>query len=224
MRFPTTLTLSLIFYLLTIGLATAQSNPDPNHPNHPNQPQNRTVPMGAMALRAISGNSVRLLQNNNVQVELKLDQAQIQKAKELDKKFLEEMRQETAGRDTDELRRKLEEWHLKKATKRGEELAAGVLKPEQAKRLKEISLQRRGAQAYTDAEVAKALALSDTQKDRIQGICSGEEKKMKDIVAMREWKARQSLQKETNEKAAAVLTEAQKKTWGELTGKPFEFQ
>jgi hypothetical protein len=66
--------------------------------------------------------------------------------------------------------------------------------------------------------------LSDTQKDKIQAICSDEEKKMKDIVAIRDWKARQSLQKETNKKAEAVLTEGQKKTWRDLTGKPFEFQ
>ena len=222
MRFPTTVTLSITLHVLMAGLVPAQI--DPNHPERQAGPLGRTVPVGAMAVRAVVGNSVMLLQNKDVQVELKLDQAQIQKVRELDRKFLDEMRRETAGRDVDELRRKLEEWHLKRAIKKSEELAADVLKPEQAKRLKEISLQRRGVQAYTDAEVAKALALSDTQKDKIQAICSDEEKKMKAIVAIRDWKARQSLQKETNEKAGAVLTEGQKKTWRDLTGKPFEFQ
>jgi hypothetical protein len=123
---------------------------------------------------------------------------------------------------------------LNKGTKTGEELAAGVLKPEQLKRLKEISLQRRGVQAYTDSEVAKALALTDTQKDKIESICWEEERKMKNIFARDKrllldppadaLKPLETLLKETNDKAAAVLTEAQKKSWRDLTGKPFEFK
>jgi hypothetical protein len=222
MRFRATAILSVILYVLMVGLALAQRNPDPNL-QRPNL-QRSTGPFGAMAFRAVVGNSVMLLRNESVQAELKLDQAQTGKVKELQKKFMEEQRGETAGKDVDELHRKTEEWYLVKATKTGEKLAAELLKPEQAKRLKEISLQRHGAQAYTDTEVAKALALSDTQKDKIKAICSDEEKKMKDIVAKRDWKARQSLQKETDEKAAAVLTEEHKKTWGDLTGKPFQFE
>jgi hypothetical protein len=200
-----------------------------------------------MEARASAGNPVALLQKKEVQMELKLTRTQIQQLWPLHNNFNNAMKREMAEEmrrggadphrllDPDELRRKLEEWLLKKGTKRGEELATELLKLKagQVKRLKEISLQLRGPQAYTDAEVAKALALSDAQKDKIQAICSDEEKKMKDIVARErnwfggsssaaEWKARQSLQKETNDKAAAILTDAQKKTWQDLTGKPFE--
>jgi hypothetical protein len=224
MRFPTTVTLSVILNVLMVGLVPAQSNPDPNPERRIGPPGPTIRPVGGMAFRAMVGNSVMLLRNKNVQVELKLDQAQTEKVEELQRKFMEEQRRETAGKDADELFRKTEDFLLKKATTKGEELAADVLKPEQAKRLKEISIQRRGVQAYTDIEVAKALALSDTQKNKIEAICSDEEKKMKDIVAKRDWRARQSLQKETNERAAALLTEPQKKTWRDLIGKPFQFE
>jgi hypothetical protein len=217
MHHHTRATLSAILSVLIVGLASAQI--DPNQPEH-----RRTAPFSAMMFRAVTGNPVMVLENKNVQVELKLNQAQTEKVKELHRKFLDEMRSETAGRDVEELGRKMEEWYSKKATKKGEELVADVLKPEQAKRLKEISLQRRGVQAYADPEVAKALALSDAQKEKISAICSDEEKKMKDIVATRDWKARQNLQNETNEKAVAVLSERQKKMWSDLTGKPFNFQ
>ena len=44
------------------------------------------------------------------------------------------------------------------------------LKPEQITRLKQISYQARGAQAFSDPEVAKKLNLTDTQKTDIQTI------------------------------------------------------
>ena len=40
------------------------------------------------------------------------------------------------------------------------------LKPEQITRLKQISYQQRGAQAFSDPEVAKKLNLTDAQKTR----------------------------------------------------------
>jgi hypothetical protein len=44
---------------------------------------------------------------------------------------------------------------------------AAALKPEQATRLKELSIQRRGPMALMDPEVATALKLSDDQKEKI---------------------------------------------------------
>ena len=44
------------------------------------------------------------------------------------------------------------------------------LKPEQVTRLKQISYQQRGLQAFSDPEIAKKLNLTDTQKTDIQAI------------------------------------------------------
>ena len=53
--------------------------------------------------------------------------------------------------------------------------AAGeFLKPEQITRLKQIALhQVRGAQAFSDPEVAKKLNITDAQKSEIQEISAG---------------------------------------------------
>jgi hypothetical protein len=47
-----------------------------------------------------------------------------------------------------------------------ERVLAEILKPEQLKRLKQISYQRRGSNAFTDPDVAKAIQLTENQQKK----------------------------------------------------------
>src|SRR5262249_38790439 len=104
-----------------------------------------------------------------------------------------------------------------------------VLKPEQTKRLNQIQLQVRGSQAFSDPKVAEALKLTDSQKKDIKTI---QEDSQKQIRALFEGgrpgaDAREKmtkLRKETSDKIMDVLNKDQKKSWEELTGKPFTIQ
>ena len=54
--------------------------------------------------------------------------------------------------------------------KENEKSVAKILKPEQFKRLKQISYQQQGGRAFTDPEVAKALRLTEEQQKTIREI------------------------------------------------------
>ncbi len=114
-----------------------------------------------------------LLGNASVQKELKLDDQQIEKAKELAEKIGEEMREKftALGQDLspDERREKMMAigHEMNEATLKA---IGEFLKPEQITRLKQISYQQQGAMAFNDPEVAKKLNLTDTQKSDIQSI------------------------------------------------------
>jgi hypothetical protein len=120
--------------------------------------------------------------------------------------------------------------------------AAEVLKPEQAKRLKQIERQMAGVvYAFLDEEVAKEMKLTDEQKGKIKGIITDLQKEitklarenlgekvyfggldnLKKIVAYQ--KAAQTLQTAARDNIVdEVLTADQRKAWKELIGEPFE--
>src|SRR5439155_18323809 len=93
-----------------------------------------------------------------------------------------------------------------------------ILSADQIKRLKQISLQTRGAQAFADAEVQKELKLTDDQKDKIKTINDDARQEMQTLFQPggdREeaQKKMTALRKETMEKVMGVLTDDQKKAW-----------
>ena len=107
-----------------------------------------------------------LLANESVQKELKLDDKQVEKAKELDEKMNEEMRgkfQDLQDLEPQERRTKMQEIN-REISASALKSAGEFLKPEQIARLKQIACQVRGAQAFSDTEVAKKLNLTDAQK------------------------------------------------------------
>jgi hypothetical protein len=177
----------------------------------------------------MGGNLAFLLSNESVQKELKLDDKQVDKAKELAEKTREEMQEKFQGLQDlsqDERRAKIMEI--------GREMNASILKaageflkPEQITRLKQISYQQRGAMAFNDPEVQKKLNLTDSQKSQIQGLIqesfaqmpSREEFQDDREAAMK--KARE-VSKTTLTKAEAKLNDEQQKTWKELLGVAFE--
>jgi hypothetical protein len=180
-----------------------------------------------------------LLQNQGVQEELKMDQEQIAKAKEVAQKV-----QSKHQGDFSQLQNLSPTERREKMQQMGREVNEEILKdlgdtlkPEQVKRLKQIELQARGIQAFLDPEVASALDLNDDQKSKIKSISDD---LMAEMTASRpgggagggagggrpDFQAMQqkmnAMRKEGMKKVTGVLDEKQKKTWEEMTGKPFE--
>jgi membrane protein involved in colicin uptake len=176
------------------------------------------------------GSSAFLLMNSGVQKELKLSDEQLEKAK----KFGEEMRtkmgeqfrglQDLQGEERTKKREEL----TKKLAEESEKALKDILKPEQIKRLHQISLQQRGMNAFTDEKVQTALKLSDEQKGKLKELADETRKAQGEIrqsaQGNREEAAKKSaeLRKSSMDKALGVLSDDQKKSWKDLTGEAFE--
>lgn len=171
-----------------------------------------------------------LLGNASVQQELKLDDSQKEKAKEVADKVREKMmaaRSEFEGLDQTERQAKM--MKLGHETNEMALKSAGeFMKPEQIARLKQISLQMRGAMAFEDDHLAKKLALTDGQKSEIKTIVEDSMTEMRSIYQDNQddqearMKKMTELRKQTLAKAEAKLNDEQQKTWKELLGAPFE--
>lgn len=174
---------------------------------------------GGGEIRAYVPDPTYLLARKSVQGELKLSEKQIKKVEELAAK-------------RDEIRRAFRDLYQNERMKKTEELTAAnqkavadILKPEQAKRLKQITLQQRGAYALYDPEVASALKLTDEQKRKLRDIpikafeeFRGRERDRSEEMR----KKREELYKSIKEKQMGVLTDEQKAKLKELAGEPFK--
>jgi hypothetical protein len=173
-----------------------------------------------------------LLGNESVQKELKLDDKQVEKAKELADKNREKMmaaRDEFQNLEQEERRTKFQALtkEMNEATRKS---MGEFLKPEQITRIDQISNQVRGAMAFSDPEIAKKLGLTDAQKTDIQAVVQESMEQMNTIrqensddrEAM--MKKMTELRKETLAKATAKLNDEQQKTWKDLLGSPFELK
>jgi hypothetical protein len=176
------------------------------------------------------GGYAMLIGNEGVQKELKLDDTQVEKAKEFAEKAREkqtEIREKLQGLEGEERQTKMQEFQ-KEMNESAMKAFGDFLKPEQLKRLKQISYHQRGAMAFADPEVAKKLSLTDTQKSEIHTIVQESQSQMAELRQQfqddREgaMKKMTEIRKETLEKAAAKLNDEQQKTWKELIGAPFE--
>jgi hypothetical protein len=173
-----------------------------------------------------------LLANESVQKELKLDDKQVEKAKELDEKMNEEMRgkfQDLQDLEPQERRTKMQEIN-REISASALKSAGEFLKPEQIARLKQIAYQVRGAQTFSDPEVAKKLNLTDDQKKDIQTIQQESFQEMRTIFQENQddpdarMKKMNELRKQTLSKVEAKLNDEQQKTWKEMLGSPFEIK
>lgn len=109
-----------------------------------------------------------------------------------------------------------------------------ILKPEQMARLKQISRQQGGPAAYLKPDNVKDLDLKDEQKTKIKEISTELDKDRAELfsgggmggfrLSPETREKLNTLTKEATEKATAVLTDAQKSKWKELTGEPFAVQ
>jgi uncharacterized membrane protein len=182
--------------------------------------------------RFMGGGYAALLGNASVQKELKLDDKQIEKGKELAEKTGEEMRDKMQGLgdlEPQERRAKMMEI-MSEVNASSLKTAGEFLKPEQTTRLKQVFNQQRGAMAFSDTEVAKKLNLTDAQKTDIKTIQdeANQERRaiFQDAGDDREaaMKKMAELNKTTLTKVEAKLNDEQQKTWKEMLGSPFEIK
>ncbi len=162
-----------------------------------------------------------LLLNKSVQDELKLSdeqKAELHKAQEKMRAAFQDARQsgdrEKAKGAADDARKEAEK-------------VQEALKPEQAKRFKQVQLQVRGMRAFADSDVQKQLKLSDKQIAEVREIGEGVQRNAQELFQNRgpdTMKKVAALNKEAMEKVSGILTEDQKKTWKEMTGDKFELK
>jgi Spy/CpxP family protein refolding chaperone len=180
------------------------------------------------------GDSTMLLQQEPVQKELKLTPEQIKKVEKLSEEMRAKFHQAFNGReegqgdrriiivdaDNQEHRQKMQELRTE-----NEKALAKILKPEQAKRLKQISYQQQGGRAFTNPEVAKALHLTPEQQKKIRAIHEDTGRQMGPIIYPADEETlqkRTELRKASDVKIIKLLTEAQKTKWKELQGEAFK--
>jgi hypothetical protein len=105
-----------------------------------------------------------------------------------------------------------------------------ILDDKQLARMGELSLQRRGVEALGDPKVIETLKLTDDQKKQLASIQDEAGAKQEEIIkeglggdrnALRE--KIQALQKETGDKALAVLTTEQSEAFDKMKGAKFDF-
>jgi hypothetical protein len=170
--------------------------------------------------------------NKSVQEELKLAPEQVSKVQTLADSLREKMRpefQKLQDLAPEERMEKMQE--LARSSR--EETVKGlkdILQVDQLKRYQEIVLQQRGFDAMSEAEVQAKLNLSADQKDKIKGLQADFVKGRQEIFQNAQDNPQgafpkfQALRKETQEKAMALLSADQKKSWKEMTGEPFEIK
>ncbi|HZW29718.1 MAG TPA: hypothetical protein VFF52_03370 [Isosphaeraceae bacterium] len=175
------------------------------------------------------GSLTFLLTNESVQKELKLDDKQVDKAKDLAEKTQEEVRDKFQGfQDLSPEERRTKGMEIMREVNATVLKALGeFLKPEQITRLKQISYQQRGATAFLDPEVQKKLNLSDSQKSGIQALIQQAFSQMPSREEFQDDReAAMKKMREVNQKVLAEsekkLNDEQQKTWKEVLGAPFE--
>jgi hypothetical protein len=194
-----------------------------------------------------------LLNNKSVQEELKLSEDEAKKAKDVADEVAKKHADDSKGLDRmkEEDRAKLAEI---RQTIAKEELAAvnAVLKPDQAKRLKEIMVQRSlsttGPSALLTGDIAAAVKLNDDQKEKIKAIGDDFAKERQQVnqeagiggrrgggggggggrpdpAKLEEVRKKvDGLNKEAMTKAVALLSADQKKSLDDLKGAAFEIK
>jgi hypothetical protein len=175
----------------------------------------------------------QLLMNKSVQEELKLDKEQIEKATAAIQKVREDMKDDLAKlREQDTSREERMEIG-KKLNEATSKALADIVKPEQAKRLKQIQLQVQGPRVFMDPDVEKALSLTDEQKQDIQKANQESFQKIREMFQdaqgdqekMREMRTKiTAMNKENMEKLAKSLKPEQQTKLKEMLGKPFEIK
>ena len=181
---------------------------------------------GMMGGRGIAA----LLTNEGVQKELKLDEGQVEKSKELATKAREKMMEAREGLQNLEAADRLQKMRslnqeINASIKKD---AAEFLKPEQLTRLTQIDYQNRGVAIFSDPEVAAKLKITEDQKEAMKEIESDTMREIRSILTQNADNLSEAapklteLQKAAKTKAEAKLNEEQAKQWKEMIGAPFE--
>ena len=181
-----------------------------------------------------------LLGNEAVQKELALEGAALEKAKALRDEYRAEVqkgmpensfqglrdlpRDQQAAKLT-ELRQKMTEASTKAAAAVNPKIKE-ALSAQQYERLQQIQWQAAGIQAYSDAELTKALDISKEQSEKIAAVekeYSGKQRELFRGGFNEEAREKMTaLSKERDSKVNEVLTAAQREKFAQLKGKEFD--
>lgn len=173
------------------------------------------------------GGVTMLLSNEGVIDELKLDDAQKGKVRDIVEKARDKREEAASNLEGQERFAKMREVGPQ-IDAEAKKALADVLKPEQFARLKGITYQTQGPNAFQDEELQKALKLTDDQKSAIQGIVQDSmtemREAMQDLQGDREsaMSKMRELRKGTISKIESKLTSEQKAEYAKLLGAPYE--
>jgi hypothetical protein len=133
------------------------------------------------------------------------------------------------GKKPEEAEKELEKYRPKAR----EKLAAFLkeaLKEDQLKRLRQLELQQEGAFALGLPDVGKELNITDDQRRQFMAVVQELHKKVEPLIREARSGGRpeeihpkvMKIRKEQEGKIEALLTDAQRKQWKEMLGKPFD--
>jgi hypothetical protein len=174
------------------------------------------------------GSFEMLLQNPDVGKELKLAPDQLPKIGEMMRSIRDRHKQEFAEfRTLDAEKRKA---LMKAISDQTVHELATVLKPEQLRRLKQLRCQAQGLQAFFDPVVEQVLNLTAGEKEKIKSLADDLQDDIRAALQAYQGDFRGGMKKIGElrrgavDKAVALFTVEQRKTWKELTGPPFELK
>lgn len=171
-----------------------------------------------------------LLSNRSVQDELKLDDAQREKAREAAQKAREKFassRESLRDLDQAERAKKIQEM-TREANAEARKAVGEFLKPEQRQRLRQIALQTSGASAFESPFFQNRLKLTDEQKSEISSVIENSNKELRELFQSGDRqnafaKVREHRQA-TLDKIKDKLNDEQKSEYSNLLGAPFEMK
>ena len=215
---------SVLGMVLAVGLASAQPGAPPPS-GEPGQGMHRGMGPGMMEH---GGGPLGLLRLESVQKDLNLSDAQKEKIKELAKGTMPARASDAESPSPEERRARMEA--MRKSL-------AGILKPEQLDRLKQIQLQVQGPAALAmNPEAAKALGITDDQRAKIKSLREEADGKMRTLFGSarglppEQRRAKfvenrdqlRQINKELRTKALEVLTPEQREKLDKLQGKKLD--
>jgi hypothetical protein len=178
------------------------------------------------------GGLLGLAMNEAVQKEAEIVEDQVAELRQL----AEKLRSERGQADRPDWRNMSEEDRQAAMTQMRDQMAKQtaaanqevekILLPPQVKRLKEIALQQQGIRALTNDEVATALNLNATQKEKIAAQIEENQGQMRERmqgIDRANWREEAAkIRTEMEGKVLSVLTSAQKAKFEEMKGEAFE--
>jgi Spy/CpxP family protein refolding chaperone len=192
----------MVFALVILGVGASSALAQP--------------PRGGRGGAGMMGGPMMLLNQPSVQQELKITDEQKLQIQEAAAK-LRASAGSLQGLDPSELQQKRQEM-----ARESERTASKILHRDQMKRLKEIALQVQGARAFSNPDLAKALDLTDEQKEKIKATEGGRGPRPEpgsDPQAAQ--KRMEEMHKANLDKVMNILTPDQKAKYKEMTGEPF---
>jgi hypothetical protein len=174
-----------------------------------------------------------LVFRDKVQEELKLSDEQKRKLEKRLQRTVQDAMQffQGLGDKKPENREKELHAYVEKAQENLNTFLEGLLEEDQLQRLRQVMLQREGVFALPgNPEIMKELGITDKQRQEFVEVAQGFQKKVEPLVKEAHKGGNpqvigpkiRKIRKEQEDRIEALLTDAQKKQWKEMLGKPLD--